>query len=59
MYGYKNGVYTNDDCSINKSIRLNPKDLQIVENAPGRNFSQKIKHIIEFYEKNQDFVAQN
>lgn len=51
MYAYKNGVYTNDDCSIHKTIRFKPEVIKVVENAPGKNFSEKLHNIISEYEK--------
>lgn len=51
MYGYKNGVYTNDDCNIHKTVRLKPETVQVIESAPGKNFTDKLQNIVKEYAK--------
>lgn len=49
MYAYKNGVYTNDDCNIHKTVRLKPEIVEIIEQSPGKNFTDKLQRIVEEY----------
>lgn len=62
MYAYKNGVYTNDDCNIHKTVRLKPEIVEIIERSPRKNFTDKLQGIVKAYEENvahnQEFVAQ-
>lgn len=51
MYAYKNGVYTNDDCNIHKTVRLKPEVVQVIESAPGKNFTDKLQRIVKEYEE--------
>lgn len=46
MYAYKNGVYTNDDYNIHKTVRLKPEIIEIIEKSPGKNFTDKLQRII-------------
>lgn len=56
MYAYKNGIYTNDDCNIHKTVRLKPEIVEIIERSPGKNFTDKLQKIVKQYAEN---VAQN
>lgn len=62
MYAYKNGVYTNDDYNIHKTVRLKPEIIEIIEKSPGKNFTDKLQKIVKSYEEfvtqSQEFVAQ-
>lgn len=49
MYKYVNGVYTNDCCSKQKTARLDPETLEIIENYKGKNFSDKLRNLIRDY----------
>lgn len=42
MYAYKDGVYTNDDCNIHKTVRFKLTD--------------KLQKIVEEYAKNKEKV---
>lgn len=56
MYAYKDGVYTNDDCNIHKTVRLKPEIFRIIEESPGKNFTDKLQKIVEEYAKNKEKV---
>lgn len=49
MYKYVNGVYTNDFCSKQKTARLDPETLEIIENYKGKNFSDKLRNLVRDY----------
>ena len=54
MYAYKDGVYTNDDCNIHKTVRFKPEIF--IEASPGKNFTDKLQKIVEEYAKNKEKV---
>lgn len=56
MYAYKNGIYTNDDCNIHKTVRLRPEVYRMIEGSPGKNFSDKLQRIVKEYAKNRQEV---
>ena len=56
VYAYKDGVYTNDDCNIHKTVRLKPEIFRIIEESPGKNFTDKLQKIVEEYAKNKEKV---
>lgn len=41
MYKHVNGVYTNDDLSVSKTVRLYPETLEIIEGYRGGRISRK------------------
>lgn len=49
MYKYVNGMYTNDCCSKQKTARLDPETLEIIENYKGKNFSDKLRNLVRDY----------
>lgn len=51
VYAYKNGKYTNDDCSVLKSVRFDPSTFEAISNYRGRNFSEKLKNLVHDYTK--------
>ncbi len=54
MYAYKDGVYTNDDCNIHKTVRSKPEIFRIIEASPGKNFTDKLQKIVEEYAKDKE-----
>ena len=56
VYAYKDGVYTNDDCNIHKTVRFKPEIFRIIEASPGKNFTDKLQKIVEEYAKNKEKV---
>lgn len=59
MYKHVNGVYTNDDCSEQKTVRMDAETIGIVEGHNGKNFSDKLRNLIkDFARQNQDFARQ-
>ena len=53
MYKHVNGVYTNDDLSVSKTVRLYPETLEVIEGYRGKNFTEKLRNLVK------DFVLQN
>ena len=53
MYKHVNGVYTNDDLSVSKTVRLYPETLEIIEGYKGKNFTEKLRNLVK------DFARQN
>lgn len=58
MYIKKNGHYIKLDAKIQKTVKLDQHSFSIVENSPGKNFSEKVRNIIAFYDehKNNDVL---
>lgn len=58
MYVKKNGCYTRLDANIQKSVKFDQYSFSVVENSKGKNFSDKIRNIIAFYDehKNNDVL---
>ena len=42
MYAYKDGVYTNDDCNIHKTVRFKPDDIQNHRRKSGKEFHGQV-----------------
>lgn len=54
-----NGVYTNDDLSVSKTVRLYPETLEVIEGYRGKNFTEKLRNLVkDFARQNQEFVRQ-
>lgn len=59
MYKHVNGVYTNDDLSVSKTVRLYPETLEIIEGYRGKNFTEKLRNLVkDFARQNQEIVRQ-
>lgn len=60
MYKHVNGVYTNDDLSVSKTVRLYPETLEIIEGyRGGKNFTEKLRNLVkDFARQNQEIVRQ-
>ena len=59
MYKHVNGVYTNDDLSVSKTVRLYPETLEIIEGYRGKNFTEKLRNLVkDFTRQNQENVRQ-
>ena len=57
MYKHVNGVYTNDDLSVSKTVRLYPETLEIIEGYRGKNFTEKLRNLVkDFARQNQENV---
>lgn len=41
MYKHVNGVYTNDDLSVSKTVRLYPETLEVIEGYRGEELHGK------------------
>lgn len=59
MYKYVNGVYTNDDLSVSKTVRFYPETLEVIKGYRGKNFTEKLRNLVyDFARKNQENVRQ-
>lgn len=59
MYKHVNGVYTNDDLSVSKTVRLYPETLEVIEGYRGKNFTEKLRNLVHDFERqNQEIVRQ-
>ena len=59
MYKHVNGVYTNDDLSVSKTVRLYPETLEVIEGYRGKNFTEKLRNLVhDFARQNREFVRQ-
>ncbi len=59
MYKHVNGVYTNDDLSVSKTVRLYPETLEVIEGYRGKNFTEKLRNLVkDFVRQNQENVRQ-
>ena len=59
MYKHVNGVYTNDDLSVSKTVRLYPETLEIIEGYRGKSFTEKLRNLVkDFARQNQENVRQ-
>ena len=59
MYKHVNGVYTNDDLSVSKTVRLYPETLEVIEGYRGKNFTEKLRNLVhDFARQNQENVRQ-
>ena len=47
MYKHVNGVYTNDDLSVSKTVRLYPETLEIIEGYRGKSFTEKLRNLVK------------
>lgn len=57
MYKHVNGVYTNDDLSVSKTVRLYPETLEVIEGYRGKNFTEKLRNLVkDFARQNQENV---
>ena len=54
MYAYKDGKYTNDDCNVLKSVRLDRTTIEAINAFPGRNFSDSLRNLIHEYTKEKN-----
>ena len=59
MYKYVNGVYTNDFCSTQKTARLDPETLPIIEHYKGKNFSDKFRNLVRDYARHFPEIARH
>ena len=60
MYKHVNGVYTNDDLSVSKTVRLYPETLEVIEGYRGKNFTEKLRNLVkDFARQNQENVRRN
>ena len=59
MYKHVKGVYTNDDLSVSKTVRLYPETLEVIEGYRGKNFTEKLRNLVkDFVRQNQENVRQ-
>lgn len=54
MYAWKDGKYTNDDCNVLKSVRLDRDTIEAINAFHGRNFSDKLRNLIREYTKDRN-----
>ena len=57
VYEYRRGHYRRIRCDVQKSIKLDEETYKIINNIPGKNFSQKIRNMAIQFEKQK--VLQN
>lgn len=58
MYIKIKGHYTRLNAQIQKTVKLDQYSFSVVENSRGKNFSEKLRNIIAFYDehKNDDVL---
>ena len=53
-YVKKNGKYVRLNAIIHKSIKMDQHSYDVVMGAEGKDFSKKLRNIIEFYDKHKE-----
>ena len=53
-YVKKNGKYVRLDATIHKSIKLDQHSYDVVMQAEGKDFSKRLRNIIDFYNKKKN-----
>lgn len=53
MYVKNNDQYTRLNAKIQKSVKLDQYSFSVVENSRGKNFSEKLRNIIAFYDQHK------
>lgn len=54
MYKHVNGVYTNDDLSVSKTVRLYPETLEVIEGYRGKNFTEKLRNLVHDFARQKE-----